>query len=318
MIKPLIAAMVFIAATSLRFGWTEGPPLPIARSEVAVATVDGALYVIGGYANGDVDQSLVQRFRPAVNSNQLAGQWEDVAPLPRGLNHVGAVGYHGKIYAFGGFAAQNNSAVADANVYDPKINRWSPIAPLPNALGSVSVAVYHDEIHLVGGRDIHSVPTHLLYDAAANRYMPRASLPVGRDHMGLIEFNGKLYAIGGRIDTPTHNTAYVDVYDGKTDRWTSAPPLPAPRSGMAVAVFTQRLWVMGGERAGVARAFSTIFGYDDRRNCWTDFGVLPEGRHGTGAAVIDGVLYVPAGAPVPGGSRQSSTLLVYRPMTIGR
>ncbi len=312
------AAIVLIAATSLGRGWSAGPPLPIARSEVAVATVDDALYVIGGYANGNVDQSLVQVFRPTLRDNVLDGQWRDVAPLPRGLNHVGAVGYHGKIYTFGGFAAQNNSAVDDANAYDPMANRWSPIAPLPHALGSVSVAVFHDEIHLVGGRDVHSVPTHLVYDAHANRYLTRAPLSVGRDHMGLVEFEGKLYAIGGRIDTPAHNTAYVDVYDGKTDRWTSAAPLPAARSGIAVAVFTQRIWVMGGEQAGMAGAFSTVFGYDNRRNCWTDFGVMPEGRHGTGAAVIDDLLYVPAGAPIPGGSRQSNTLFVFRAMTIGR
>jgi len=75
---------------------------------------------------------------------------------------------------------------------------------------------------------------------------------------------------------------------------------------------------MGGEQAGMSSAFSTVFAYDDRRNCWMPFGVLPEGRHGTGAAVIGDLLYVPAGAPVPGGSRQSDSLFVFRPMTIGR
>ncbi|MBV9700577.1 MAG: galactose oxidase [Candidatus Eremiobacteraeota bacterium] len=316
--KAVAAAVVLIAAASLQRGWNAGPPLSVGRSEVAVATVGGALYVIGGYANGNVDQTLVQKFTPDVRDDRLGGKWQDVAPLPRGLNHVGALGYHGKIYTFGGFAAQNNSAVPDANVYDPKADRWTPVAPLPRPLGSVSVALFNDEIHLVGGRDVHSVATHLMYDARANRYIVRAPLPVGRDHMGLVEFNGKLYAVGGRIDTPARNTAYVDVYDNKTDRWTAAAPLPAPRSGMAVAVFTQRIWAMGGEQAGMSSAFSTVFAYDDRRNCWMPFGVLPEGRHGTGAAVIGDLLYVPAGAPVPGGSRQSDSLFVFRPMTIGR
>ena len=133
--------------------------------------------------------------------------------------------------------AQNNSAVADAAVYDPRTNRWSAIAPLPRPLGSVSVAVLGNEIHLAGGRDAHSVRTHLVYDPATNRYSERAPLPVGRDHMGLVGFEGKLYAIGGRIDTPAHNTSYVDVYDPRANGWTSGARVPTARSGMAVAAY---------------------------------------------------------------------------------
>ena len=314
------AAIALLAAAPLRLGWSNGPALPVARSEVAVAVTGDTIYVIGGYANGDVDQALVQAFRPIVRDGVLSGEWHDVAALPRGLNHVGAVGYRGKIYTFGGFAAQNNAPVTEANVYDPRTNRWAPIAPLPDPLGSISVAVLGGEIHLVGGRAVHSVATHLLYDPVMNRYSARAPLPVGRDHMGLTAFDGRLYAIGGRIDTSLRNTVYVDVYDPKQDRWTSAAPLPAPRSGMAVATYLQRIYAIGGEREGMPTAFSTIFVYDERRNCWLSYGNLPQGRHGTGAAVVpsgvEELLYVPAGAPVPGGSRQSNTLFVYRPATM--
>ncbi|HEY6326278.1 MAG TPA: kelch repeat-containing protein [Candidatus Cybelea sp.] len=290
-----------------------GPPLPVARSEVAVATDGQAIYVIGGYANGDVDQSLVEVFHPAASDGgQVRGAWQDVAPLPRGLNHVGAVGYGGKIYTFGGFAAQNNSAVADANVYDPAKNTWTPIAPMPRALGSVSVAVLGGEIHLVGGRDAHSVGTQYAYDPVGNTYSTRAPLPVGRDHMGLVALDGRLYAVGGRIDTPAHNTAYVDIYDPKRNAWTSGAPLPAPRSGMAVAAYRGKIFAMGGEQAGMSAAFNSNFSYNPNTEAWSvDQLSLPEGRHGTGAAAINDRLFVPAGAPVPGGSRQSNTLFVF-------
>ncbi len=294
-------------------GWMTGPPLPVARSEVAVAADGQAIYVIGGYANGNVDQSLVEAFHPTASAEgQVRGTWQDEAPLPRGLNHVGAVGYNGKIYTFGGFAAQNNSAVADANVYDPAKNTWTPIAPMPHALGSVSVAVLGSEIHLVGGRDVHSVGAHYAYDPVNNIYSKRAPLPVGRDHMGLVALDGRLYAIGGRIDTPANNTSYVDTYDPKNDAWSSGAPLPAPRSGMAVAVYRGKIFAMGGEQAGMSAAFNSNFSYDPNTGAWSiDQLILPDGRHGTGAAVIGDRLFVPAGAPVPGGSRQSSTLFVF-------
>ncbi|MBV8343363.1 MAG: galactose oxidase [Candidatus Eremiobacteraeota bacterium] len=315
MIRLLPAAVVLIAAVSLPGSWSAGPPLPVARSEVAVATIVVAsverMYVIGGYANGNVDQSLVEVFTPSAENGEMTGTWRDVAPLPRGLNHVGAVGYHGKVYTFGGFSSQNNAAVADANVYDPASNRWSPIAPLPHALGSVSVVALGDEIHLVGGRDVHSVTTHLVYDPATNRYSSRAPLSVGRDHMGLVAYDDRLYAIGGRIDTPAHNTAYVDIYDPRTNEWKSGAAMPTPRSGMAVIDYAGKIFAIGGEQRGMATAFTTNEAYDPGSNRWSEYAPLPEGRHGTSAAVIDGRICIPAGAPVPGGSRQSNTLLLY-------
>jgi N-acetylneuraminic acid mutarotase len=319
MTRLVAAAIVLIAAVALPGKWSTGPALPVARSEVAVATLGNALYVIGGYANGNIDQRLVNVYSPVmVDGHGLTYRWLDAAPLPRGLNHIGAVGYKGRIYTFGGFAAQNNLAIADANVYDPATGKWAPIASMPRALGSVSVAVLGDEIHLVGGRDVHSVGTHLVYDPVTNRYSPRSPLPVGRDHMGLVAFGGKLYAIGGRIDTPAHNTPYVDIYDPQTNSWSSGAPMPTARSGMAVAFYKGKIFAIGGEQRGMATAFTTNEAYDPTSNSWSEYAPLREGRHGTGAAVVnltpqhpDGFVYVPAGAPIPGGSRQSNTLLIF-------
>ena len=296
--------------------WTNGPQLPTRRSEVAVAAVGNVLYVLGGYAaagpnptaldatgNIDVDQPLVQAF------DFGSRRWSDRAPLPRGLNHVGVAVLGAKIYAFGGFAQQNRDAVADANVYDPAADGWTALPPLPAALGSIAVAVLDGKLHLVGGRDTHSVGTHLIFDPATRRYTAAAALPVGRDHMGLVAYDGKLYAIAGRIDDFNHNTSYVDVYDPKTNRWTAGAPMPSQRSGMAVVLYRGRILAIGGEYGG--GAFTTNEAYDPRTNAWSSLGPLPEGRHGTGAAVIGDTLYLPAGAPVNGGSRQSDTLFVF-------
>lgn len=140
-----------------------------------------------------------------------------------------------KIYAFGGFAAQNRDPVADANVYDPIADRWTPLPPLAHALGSIAVTPLAGKLHLVGGRDVHSVGTHLVFDPETNKYTAAAPLPVGRDHLGLVAYDGKLYAIAGRIDDFNHNASYVDIYDPKTDRWAAGAAMPSQRSGMAVA-----------------------------------------------------------------------------------
>jgi N-acetylneuraminic acid mutarotase len=294
------------AAQSADLGrWLLGPPLPTPRSEVAVAATGGVLYVIGGYANGDVDQPLVEAFDPRT------GRWRAGAPLPRGLNHVGVAALGGKIYAIGGFQRQNRDAVADCFAYDPPRDRWRKVAPLPTKRGSVSVAALGGKIHAVAGRDRESVTTHDVYDPATNRWTSAAPLPSGegRDHMGLLSYGGKLYAIGGRFNDFYHNTNLAEVYDPADDRWTELPRLPTARSGGAAAVYDDRLLYIGGERAG--GVFTENEAFDPQSEKWSQLAPLPSGRHGTGAAVIGDELYVPAGAPVNGGSRQSDTLLIF-------
>jgi N-acetylneuraminic acid mutarotase len=125
--------------------WLYLAPLPHARGEVAVASVGGKVYVLGGYADGFVDQPLNEEYDPATNT------WRPRAPMPRGLNHVGAVGFNGKIYRVGGFLEQNRTAVSDVSVYDPANDHWQKLAPLPSPLGSVALAVLDGKIHAVGG-----------------------------------------------------------------------------------------------------------------------------------------------------------------------
>lgn len=304
-------------AQSAAGAWSRGTPLPTARSEDSVAVVGTTIYVIGGYAAAgpnpgaldttgrvDVDQPLVQAY------DAQTGRWSDRAPLPHGYNHVGVAALGGNIYAFGGFARQNRGAVADASVYDPATNRWTALPPLPAPLGSIAVVAFAGKLHLIGGRDAHSVTTHLVFDPVARTYANAAPIPVGRDHMGLVAFDGKLYAIAGRIDDFNHNTSFVDVYDPAADRWTAGAPMPSQRSGSAVALYHDRIVVIGGEFGG--GAYVNNEAYDPRTDAWTALAPLPEGRHGTGAAVVGDALYVPAGAPVNGGSRQTDTLLVFR------
>jgi hypothetical protein len=78
---------------------------------------------------------------------------------------------------------------------------------------------------------------------------------------------------------------------------------------MAVAVYASRVFAIGGEYNG--GIFTNNEAYDPKTNSWARFAPLPEGRHGTGAVAIGDRLYIPAGAPVNGGSEQSSTLDIF-------
>jgi Kelch motif len=103
------------------------------RSEITVGAVNGKMYVLGGYADGNVAQTLNEEYDPDTD------MWYERAPLPRGGNHIAAVGLDGKLYAIGGFSEQNANAFADVSAYDPQTDKWVHKAPLPQPLGSMAV-----------------------------------------------------------------------------------------------------------------------------------------------------------------------------------
>jgi len=293
--------------------WTWRASLPVPRSEVGVAELDGKVYVVaeldgkvyvvGGYARGNVDQPLNQVDDP------VADQWQTLASLPRGLNHVAVVGFNHRLYAFGGFTQQNQDPVADVAVYDPAADGWSPLAPLPSPLGAMAVAELGGGLHLVGGRDTASVTTHRIYDPTADQWSDAAPMRSARDHLALAPLGGRLFAAGGRLNTPASNLGVHEAYDPASDSWEPRAPLPTPRSGVATAALGGWMLVMGGERTG--GVFATNEAYDPSAAAWTTLQPLPSGRHGTGAGVVGNVAYVPGGGPVNGGSLQLDENLAF-------
>lgn len=279
--------------------WLVKAPLSVGRAEVGVATAANKVYVLGGYANGRVDQAFNDEFDPASNT------WRSRAAIPRGLNHVAAVGFNGRVYALGGFLDQNRNAVSDVNEYDVPGDRWRALAPVSPKRGAAAAVVLDGKIHLIGGRNVVSEGWHHVYDPATNAWTERAPLPQGRDHHGLAVVVGKIHGIGGRFNTFEHNTDLHDVYDPAADSWSSRAPLPTARSGVAAAVLNGWIFVFGGERAG--GVFSENEAYDPGADRWMTMTPMRTPRHGTGAAVVGSLIYIPAGGLVNGGSRPSTT-----------
>jgi len=287
--------------------WVTKAPLPVGRTEVSVAELDGKIYLLGGYVLGSVTSNLNQVYDPATDT------WRDLRPMPIGLNHVGVIGYQGKIYLFGGFIRQNRDPIAHAFAYDPRADKWQEIAPLPSKRGAVAVVALDGKLHVIGGaiggeRGVgfegrRSVTLHEVYDPATDTWSQRASLPERRDHLGLVVYDGKIHAIGGRLENFFNNTGRHDVYDPKTDRWSPRAPLPTPRSGFVAAVLDGYIVVIGGE--GEKGVYDENEAYDPKTDRWFSLARMPTPRHGTGAAVIGNVMYVPGGGPVRGGERRS-------------
>ena len=139
--------------------WTAGPDLPIGVNHAMAATVDGAVYVFGGYLDGNVPSAAAFRLEPAG--------WRRLADLPAGLAAGTAVTVGPSVYLAGGIAT--GGGLSDRTlVYDTAADRWSTAAGLPTPREHLGGAGFGGLVYTVGGRTA----------AAATSPHSRSSTPV--------------------------------------------------------------------------------------------------------------------------------------------
>jgi N-acetylneuraminic acid mutarotase len=313
--------------------WTKKASIPVGMAEVGVTALDGKLYVVGGtevkgQAAPKWDSTLNMMYDPARDT------WEQRAPLPQGLSHVGVAALGGKLYAIGGFTNIVHMGPQDlAFVYDPKMDRWTALPKLSSPRGSVAVAALDGKLHIFGGRDsskvvkisppgrpdmfagFGTITTHEIFDPATQTWSRGSPVPApARDHMGIVVLDGKIHLFGGRVADVVDNLDRHDVYDPKSDRWSAAAPLPRPRSSGAYTVLQGQIIYAGGECKPGGQPFTTnayedVTAYDPRMDHWTTLNSLPGGgRHAFGAATIGDVAYFAGGAQLCGGGTSTDML----------
>lgn len=279
------------SAIVLAAAWITLAPVLTPRQEVAVATVNGKLYLIGGFGEGGSILASVEEYDPATNT------WRFVAPLPRGLHHTAAAVVGSSIYVVGGFSALAFNAQSTVYRYDTAIDRWTRVADLPKPRGALGAVTIDGKIYAVGGlpggRDL------TVYDPATDTWTELPPMPTPRDHLAAVAARGILFVAGGRFPA---NTNAFECYEPGPQRWTMLPPMPTARAGIAGAELNDRIYVFGGEGnpATANGTFAEVESFDLRSFTWRAELSMPNPRHGIGAATIHPFIYVPAGGPIQG------------------
>jgi len=311
-----VAAVVLIS-TSIAARSQSGPnwslkgSMPYERAEIAIAMVNGKIYVISGQSQGVQANAITQEYDPA------AGTWRELAPMPAVASHAGAAALNGKIYVVGGFVANVHvGAVNRVFEYDPAADRWRALAPLAAPRGAPGVVAVNGKIHAIGGRDAErkTVTTHEMYDPATNTWSMAAPLPGARDHLGIAVAAGRIHVFGGRTDATVDNSARHDVYDPATNSWTTAAPLITARSAGATFALGGRIVYAGGEckDPGASVTFTEVEAYDPRTDRWMALPALQPGRHAAAAVAVGEQAYLLGGNIGCGGNRPSKEVLAFR------
>jgi N-acetylneuraminic acid mutarotase len=281
---------------------------------MAVAAVDGKIYVLGGYPSSRETQTTVMAYDPALDS------WALVAPLPVAIHHPVAAGHGGKLYSLGG---QTDTGDIDRTlVYDPALDEWSELSPMPTPRGAGASAVIDDRIYVVGGRP-DAGNAFEVYEVGTDTWTPLRDLTDDynqRNHLAAAAIGGKVYVAGGRYDGGGFSSPMadvLDVFDPETGEWTRMASMLRPRGGVNGVAAYGCFYVWGGEGENIGEpnnVFPDHDVYNPLTDEWTALEPLPTPTHGvTGAAFLNGLIYMPGGGLEQGGNSGSDIFQVYNP-----
>jgi N-acetylneuraminic acid mutarotase len=286
--------------------WSTRRNLIEANSEMAVAELDGKIYVLGGYPSSRVTVRTVQVYDPAQD------RWQLTTPLPVAINHAMGAAANGKLYIIGGQTDSGSSSFVDTVFeYDPKTTNWMAKAPMPTARSAGAAAVIENLIYVAGGRPPRG-QDFAVYDPANNQWATLANMPTGRNHLAAAAIDGKVYVAGGRLGAgfTSPMTAALEMYDSATGLWSTRASLLAPRGGVNGIAVEDCFFVFGGE--GPNGVFDNMEMYSAVQNRWYRLESLPIAVHGvTGSVFLNGWIHLPGGGTATGGSSGSTIHQVF-------
>ena len=285
--------------------WGKRGELVEPNSEMAVAYLDGKIYVVGGYPSTRKSVDTVQVYDVKTDT------WSLTTPYPTTINHASAVALDGLLYVIGGQTnaggRREKSRYVDAvHAYDPKTKKWTTRAPMPTKRSAMAHDVIDGKIYVAGGRPPRG-HDFAVYDPKADKWTTLPDLPTQRNHIAAAAIDGKLYVAGGRFGGGFRSeiTPALEVYDPATNQWSARRPMSEARGGLNGIAVEGCFHTFGGEHptAGPSGVFPHHEVYNPRTDTWTRLPDMPIPVHGvTGLVYLDGWIHLPGGGIRRGGS----------------
>lgn len=195
--------------------WTTTTALPGDRVYGQLEQIGGTLYFLGGQDDTKTARSTVYYATPAPDGSISAwstasGGLGDTAST--GVNprtQFGATVWNNRIYAAGGFDANNNST---STVYvsptlsagsDIPADSWTAVSSFNVARNGVTAVAYANNLYVLGGHDGINFLSDVQYakinsDGTTGTWSYTTSLPRNVSHSDGFAANGYIYMFGGR------------------------------------------------------------------------------------------------------------------------
>lgn len=256
--------------------WTKKKDMPLKSHHVALAEMNGKIYMMGGFKYPDKGPRSWVPIDNAWEYDPANDSWKALAPLPTKRGSPNAVVHNGKIYVIGGAGVHPGSKAKDIHPARPH----------------------------------RALDTNEAYDVATNTWEKRSPMPTARNHASAGMVNDKIYVIAGRLGaafiTRASNTDIVEEYNPATDQWGPLrAPMPTARSASAWGVYEGKIYVAGGEeRSGGPwqRTFRAVEAYNPKTNKWESLPSMTYPRHGLAGGILNGKFHLVSGDAASGGA----------------
>lgn len=224
--------------------WSVTTSLPEGRHHAGIASLNGLLYVVGGFTKSLL--SVWHAVATVYQYNPVTQEWRELASMPTARGALGVAVHQNRLYAIGGYDGKHNSGAVE--IFNPQTNTWSSGAPMPMPRDHLAVVTAENRIYAIGGRpelDYHrNMATVEEYDPHADQWRSRVNLPTPRSGITAGVINDWVYVIGGEAKEGTFATN--EAYHPATDRWRAMAPMPTARHGLGSAVVNGRLYAISG------------------------------------------------------------------------
>ncbi|MCA9650233.1 MAG: hypothetical protein H6712_08475 [Myxococcales bacterium] len=232
------------------------PVMPRGLTSFGAASLDGSLYVMGGYFGRPHAYSEAGQTGELLRLELETGMWSRLGAGPKAQS-VALVVHDGKLVRIGGMQALNREGTpADlrsldtVEAFDLETSIWSTLPSLPAPRSSHDAVVLGDTLWVVGGwrldgdrRTWHDTVLRLdLRDPSGG--WQELPAPFERRALATVAVDGRLVVIGG-IDSERNTSPSVDVLDPERGVWSKGPELPGPGFGVAAAADDGQVYASG-------------------------------------------------------------------------
>lgn len=260
---------------------------------MAVAALDGKLYVLGGEDPSGNVLDTAARYDPATD------QWEPLPPMREARVFAAAVAFLGRIFVLGG-RDEDGDVLDDVEFYDPFENRWQSFDSLEEERQGLVAMVRGSDMLVAGGSNegdaiLESIERYDgddwndFFGVGADNMASQLGEP--RAAFASVVVGQEVFFLGGlNRGGPLSLVQRLDA----NDRFETLTPLPSARGNLAAAARNDTIYVMGG-RDGANRVLDDVQRLDLASGEWVPMPRLLIRRESSAAAAIDGVLYVVGG-----------------------
>ena len=226
--------------------WQRGADMPTLRHSAKAATVNGIIYVFGGYSAKD--QKIVNMKFPTVVEayDPQTDTWSRKQDMPVPRIHFGLGVVAEKVYIIGGKTDIRKGITNRVDIYDPATDTWAkaPQMPVQRDLDFDSAAVANNRIYVIGG----APPIIEEYNPISRQWRKMNDMLDLRQAFSLVVMKDDIYLIGGftpKGGLPKY-LATVDVYNPQTQAWRDIRSMPTTIRPYGAAAVNGKIYVFGG------------------------------------------------------------------------